>query len=150
MTHRRGQLLEAGSKQPDGPSGGMHVARSELAVPEVPGLPLETDQRMVRGPAALPRVVAAARLLLMSVQGQDRRVQIEQRAPQRPRALTQSGEQAIVQTAEPGQSTDGEAPEKAPQRRRIGISGQPRERLEDTVALQQLGRLDPPQPKMIG
>ena len=147
LTQRGGQLLEAGPQQPDGPGGGMHVARAEFAVPKVPGLPLEADQRMVRGPAALPRIVASTRLLLMAVQGQDRRVQIEQHPPQRPRALTQLGEQAVVQAPEPGQSANGEALEKTPQRRGIGICRQPCERLEDAVALQQLGGLDPSQPQ---
>jgi hypothetical protein len=82
-----------------------------------------------------------------SVQGQHCRVQVEQDAAQRPRPLTQAGEQAIVQTTQLGQASDREASEEPAQRRGIGIGRQPGECLKHPVVAKQLGRLDPPQPK---
>lgn len=147
LTRRSGQLRKAGPEQPNGSTGGMHIACAEFPLPEISGLPLEADEGMIRGSAALARIVPNMRSLLMPVQGQHRRVQIEQHAPQWPGPLTQSGEQAIVQATQLGQSPDGEASEEPSQRSGIGIGRQPRECLEDPIVAEQLGRLDAFQPE---
>ena len=51
LTHRSGQLGETCPKQPDGAAGGVHVPRSEVAVPEISGLALEAEQGVIRWPA---------------------------------------------------------------------------------------------------
>ena len=114
-------------------------------MPEISGLPFEAHQGMVRGAAPLARIVAQARFLLVPVQGQHRRVQVEQHAAQLLGTLTQLREQAIVQPAELGQPAQREAAEESAQRSRIRIGGQPDERLEDAVPAQQLGRFETPQ-----
>lgn len=116
-------------------------------MPAISGLAFEAHQGMIRGAAALARIVPDVRFFLVPVQGQDRRVQVEQHAAQRLGALAQFREQAIMQVAEFREATQGEAVEKPSQRSGIRVSRQPGQGLEDPVVAQQLSRLDAAQPK---
>lgn len=55
----------------------MRVARMTARFPTIARMTLKAQQRQVRWPAALLRVVADRRFLLLAVHGQDRRVQVE-------------------------------------------------------------------------
>lgn len=145
LTHCCGQLGKAGPEQPDGPGGGMHVARAKFPVPEISGLALEAHQRMVREAPPFTGIVAQAGLLLVSIQRQHGGVQVEHHPPERVGPLAQLGEQAIVEAAEFGQATEGETPEEPAQRGGIGIRGQSSQRLEDPIVAQQIGRFHAPQ-----
>ncbi len=57
-----------------------HIPGSQLAMPEVPGLGFETQQRVVGTAPRLAGVVADARPFLFAVEHQNRRVQIEEQA----------------------------------------------------------------------
>jgi hypothetical protein len=145
LTHRCGQLAEARSEQPDCANPRMHIAGSEFPVPAILGLALEAYQGMIRGTAALARVVADACLLLMSVEGQHGRIQVEQDSPQWLRALTHLRQKIIVKSAELEHAAQTKTSEEPAQRGRIRIGRQTRKCLEDTISTQQLGRLDPAQ-----
>jgi len=147
LAHRLGQLGKAGPEQPDRPAGRVRIAGPELPMPEVLGLALEAQERMVRGAAPLVRIVADACFLLTPIQRQHRGVQVEQHPGQRLRTLAHRPEQPIVEATELEQSSGGEALEEPAQRRGIGISGQTGERLEDPISAQQLGRIETPEPQ---
>lgn len=109
LVHRFGQLTEARLEQLDRPPGGVDVAGPQFPMPAVLGLPLEADQRVVRGAPPLAWIVANARLLLMPVQRQHRGVQVQQDPAEGVGPLAEVPEQPIVQATESGQAAEGEA-----------------------------------------
>lgn len=73
----RGNLREAGREEIGRPAGRVGGAGPQFAVPEILAPALEAEQRVIRGPATLDRVVADRRLLLLAVEDEDGRVDIE-------------------------------------------------------------------------
>ncbi len=140
-------LPEARRKQVAGSTGRMDIARPQLAMPEVFGPPLEAEQRVVRRPTALDRVVADPCALLIAIDHQDGGVDIEDQ-PRRPVwSCRHARQEAIVQGAQLRQCRRGHAQQESPQRGRVRIGVQSREVLEHAVLPQQLGRLDALQPE---
>jgi hypothetical protein len=119
----------------------------ELAVPEVLGLALEAEQRVIRGAAPLDRVVADPGLLLMAVDHQDRGVDVEDQPRRGPGTSHHRLQQSIVERTELGQRCRGDAEQEASQGRRVGVTRQPREVLEHAVLPQELRRLDSFEPE---
>ena len=107
------------------------------------GLPLETQQGMIRGPAPLDRVVADLCPLLLAVEDEDGRVDIEDQSRRPVWPHCHAPQQAIVQLPQLGERRWRHAQQESPQRGRIRIGVESREVLEHAVLSQQLGRLDP-------
>ena len=119
-----------------------HIPGPQLAMPEVAGPRFETQKRVVRAAAGLARVVPDAGTLLFAVEHQNRRVQIENQTRRCPRASQHAAQEPVVQLAQLRQGDRSYPQQKAAHRGGIGIGLQPSQKLEDTVLLQQLGRLD--------
>jgi hypothetical protein len=98
--HTRGHLGEAGREEVDRPAGRVGITGPQLAVPEVLALPLETEQRVIGGAAALDRVVADPRLFLLPVEDEHGRVNIEDQPRRRMRVGCHLQEEPIVQLAQ--------------------------------------------------
>jgi len=139
----RWPLCETRREQVECPTGGVGVAGAQLPMPEVLGLPLETQQGMIRGPSTLDRVVADLGLLLLAVEDEDGRIDIEDqpRGPAWPHRHQR--QKPIVQPAQLRQYARCRPKQEAPHGRRIGIAVQAGQILEDAIVLKKLGRLDP-------
>lgn len=136
-------LRETRREQVEGPAGGMGIARPQLPMPEVLGPPLEAEQRVVRWSAALDRVVPDPSRLLLAVDNEDGRIDIEDQ-PRRPVwAGGHPRQEPVVHGSQLGQCRRCHPQQESPQRRRIWIGVEPREVLEHAVLSQQLSRLDP-------
>ena len=72
-----GDFRKAGLEKVQRSGRGVNIARSQLAMPEVLRLPLEAEQGVIGGAAALDRVVANARSFLLAIDHQHGEVQIE-------------------------------------------------------------------------
>ena len=142
-----GNLREARREQVARPTGGMGIAGPQLAMPEVLAPALETQQRVIRRPTAFERVVADLGLLLLAIEDEHGRVDIENQPRRRVRSCRHACQEAIVQRAQLGECRRCHAQQESPQRGGIRIGVQPREVLEHAVLPQQLGRLDPFQPE---
>ena len=142
-----GDLLPARRQEIERPAGGMGVARPQLPMPEVLGLPLEAEQRVIRRAAPLDRVLADPRLLLLAVDDQDGRVDIEDEPERWLRVRRHTVKQAIVQGAHLWESPGSQAKKEPAQRGGFGIARQSREVLEDPILPQQLRCLDPFEPQ---
>ena len=136
-------LREAGGKEVERPAGRMGVPGPQLAMPEVLAAALEAEQRVIRWSPPLDRVVANLGLLLLAVEHEHGRVDIEDQSRWRAWSRGHTHEEAIVQPAQLGQRRWRHAQQESPQRGRIWIGVQPREVLEHAVLPQQLSRLDP-------
>ena len=136
-------LREAGRQEVQRPTRGVGVARPQLAVPEVLALPLETEQRMIRGPSSLDRVVTDPRLLLLPVDDQDRRVDVEDEPPRRARSHRHAGEESIVQAPQLRERGGGDPHQESTECCRVGIAAQPGQILKDTVLPEQACAFDP-------
>ena len=107
-------------------------------MPEISRLSLEANPGMIGGTTVLAWIVADVGLLLMPVQGQHRGIQVEDDTPSRLRALPDLRQQPVVGSTQLGQAADRQSVQEAPQGDGIGISRQPRESLEDTIAAQEI------------
>lgn len=121
----------------------MSVSSPHLAVPAVPADPLEAQQRVIRGPAALDRVVADPGLLLFAVENQHGRVDIEDQPSRHPRVQGHLVQKPIVQGTQLGQGGGGHAQQKPAKRGGLRIARQAGEVLKDAILPQQLCALDP-------
>ena len=140
--HPGGGLGEARPEQVERPAGRMGIARPQLSMPEVLGSALEAEQRVIRRPASLDRVVPDPGLLLLAVDDEDRRVDVEDQARWRVWARRHPREEAVVQQAQLGERRRCHAEQEAPQRGGIRVGAQPGQILEHAVLTQQLGGLD--------
>ena len=147
LTHRRRDFGQAGRQQVYSSVTRVHVAGAEFPVPEISRLGLEADPGMIGRTAVFVRIVADAGLLLMPVQGQHRGVQVEDDAPPRLGALPQFRQQAVVPSTQVGQSANRQPAQEPPQGDGIGISWPPRESLENTIPAQEIGGVEPTEPK---
>ena len=71
---------KAGFEKVDGAAGSGGVAGAKFSVPEVSALAFEAEQRMLRRPPALDRIVTFPSLFLPAVNYQHRRVDIEDKS----------------------------------------------------------------------
>lgn len=140
-------LREARREQIERPAGRMGIAGPQLPMPEVLGSAFEAQQRVRRRPATLDRVVADSGCLLLAIDDQHGRVDIEDQPRRRVQSCGHAREQAIVQRPQLGERRRRHAQQESPQRGWIRIGVQPREILEHPVLSQQLGRLDAFQPE---
>jgi len=138
LTHPRRDFGKAGRQQVYGAVTGVHVAGAEFPMPEISRLSLEANPGMIGGTTVLAWIVADVGLLLMPVQGQHRGIQVEDDTPSRLRALPDLRQQPVVDSTQLGQAADRQSVQEAPQGDGIGISRQPRESLEDTIAAQEI------------
>lgn len=93
------------------------------------------------------RIVADAGLLLMPVQDQNGRVQVEDDTPLRLRALPELRQQAVVDSTQLGQSANPQSAQEPSQRAGIGINRQASESLENTIAPQEIRRVEATEPE---
>ena len=142
-----GNLGEARREQGTCPAGGMGIAGPQLAMPEVLALALETEQGVIRRPAALDRVVADPRPLLFAVDDQHGGVHIEDQPRGQSRRDSHAVKKAIVQGTQLRERGRGHAQQKPPERRGIGIARQAGEVLKYAILPQQLGAFDPFEPE---
>ena len=119
------------------------VAGAQFAVPEIFALGVEAQQRMVGSPPGFDGVVSDRAALLVSVQDQDGRIQVEGPSGGRRRFADHAGQQLIVQSAQPWGETRRLSDQEATQGGRIGIRGQSRQILEHAVVLEQMRGFDP-------
>src|SRR4029453_1100415 len=110
-------LREARGEQIEGPAGSMCVARSQLAMPEVLGLALEAEQRVIRGAAPLDRVVADPRVFLMPVHDQHGGVEVEDQPSRWPRPSSHPAEKGMEPGGQFGAGGRSHAQQEAPERR---------------------------------
>jgi len=136
-------LREAGREEVECPAGGMRIAGPQLAMPEVLALALEAEQRVIRWPAALDRIVADPRLLLVAIDDQHRGVDIEDQSRRWPWLNGHPVKTAVVQDAQLRQGGGRHAKQEPPERGRIGIARQAGEVLKHAILPQQVGRFDP-------
>jgi len=140
-------LGEAGREEVERPTGGMRIARPQLAVPEVFALTFEAEQRVIRRPPPLDRVVPDPGLLRLSVDDQHGGVHIEDEPPRRPGLARHPAQKTVVQGAHLGQGRRGHAQQEATQGAGIRVARQPGQVLEHAVLPQQLRGLDPFEPE---
>lgn len=145
--HTWRDLREARAEQVDDPAGRVRVARAQLAIPEVFALPLEAQQRMIRRPPMFDRIVADLRSLLLAVEDQHCRVDIENQPRRAFWLYRHERQKSIVQAAQLRQRARGGPQQKTAQGGGIGISLQAGQVLEDTIVPEQLSSLDPSQAK---
>ena len=138
-----GPLRETCRQQVERPTGGMGIARPQLAVPEVLAPTLETEQRVIRRPPALDRVVADPCSLLLPVDDQNRRVDVEDEPPRRVWSRRQAEEETIVKAPQFGERGGGNPQQESTQCGRVGIAAQPGQILKDTVLPEQARAFDP-------
>ena len=140
-------LGAAGREHLAHPARGVDIAGPQLAVPEVAALAFEAQQRVIRPRAVSFRAVPNAGFLLLPVDDQNCRIEIED---QPRRDLPMSGhplQQAIVHPSHSRQRGRRRAQQKTPQRGRIGIRRQTSQILEDPILAQQAGGLEALQPQ---
>ncbi len=125
----------------------MTVAGLQLAMPEVLGLALEAEQRMVGAPATLLGIVPLPGLLLLPVDHQHGGVDIEEQPGGGAGVAGQSIQEPVVQAAELREHARGHAQEEAAQCSGLRVPREPREVLEDPVLPEQLSRLDSLEPE---
>jgi hypothetical protein len=138
-----GHLREARRKQVARPTGGMGIARPQLPVPEVLGSAFEAQQRVIRRPPPLDWVVADPGLLLLTIDDEHGRVDIEDQPRRRMRMGRHALEEAVVEPAQLRQYRRGYAQQDAAERGGVGIVGQPGQVLKHAVLPQQVRRFDP-------
>lgn len=136
-------LGEAGSQKLENAAGSMNISGTQLAMPEVLGLPLETQQGVVASSPALDRVVTNARLFLFPVDHQHRRVQVEDQPRWLPRREGHLHQESIVELSQFRQGWWRHPQQEASLGGRVGISRQPTQVLKDAIGLQQICGLDP-------
>jgi hypothetical protein len=120
------------------------VAWMEAGGPHVPCRPLEAKQGQVRGAAPLLRIEADGSLLLAAVDGEHRRVEIEDH----PRLGGHLGaERCAVPVVQPHEAGEpyaaAEAMQEPAERGCLRVAGEPHQVLEHAIAAQGLRRLDP-------
>jgi hypothetical protein len=140
-------LREARREEVERPAGGMRIPWSQLAVPEVLGLPLEAEQGVIRRPDPLDRVVADPSLLLTAIDHQHRGVHVQDQPGRGPRPDGHPAQKAVVQGAHLREGRRGHPQQEAAERGRLGIARQAGERLEYAILPQQLRGFDPFEPE---
>jgi AcrB/AcrD/AcrF family len=112
------------------------------ALPTILRVPLEAQQRKIRGTASLLGIVAHCGLFLVAVDGQHCAVQIENDLR---RAADHLRPPTVVQLEQGLPSGASEPFEEAPQARGCRISRQTRQVMKHSVVAQRFGGLDPSQ-----
>ena len=119
--------------------GWLHIPRQIPSRPYIFGVPFEAEQRLVGWTASFLGIVTNPCSLLLTVNCQNRSVQIEDN---RRRLVYKIGLQPIVQTYQLIQTVRSQPRDKSSQARRVWIRRQPRDVLEDSVLLKQSSGLD--------
>lgn len=120
----------------------MSIAGPQLALPEVLAPPLEAEQRVIRRSTAFEGVGADLGLLLLAVENEHGRVDIEDETRGWMRVCSHASQKAIVQCAQFRERRWRNAEQEPPQCGRIRIGLQPREVLIHPILAQQVCGLD--------
>jgi hypothetical protein len=144
-THRSRPWGEAG--RPPVYASSVPVAGAQFPGPEISRRGLETDPGMISRTSVWARVVTDAGLLLMPVPGQHRGVPVEQDTPQRLGTSPQWPAPTIVEAAKLEESARRTSTPEATPSGGVGIRRPSREKREDTVGAQPVGRLYASQPQ---
>lgn len=136
-----GDLGKTGRQKIRHACGSMGITGPEFSMPEVFGESLKTEKRMIGRSTPFHGIVADPGSFLFSVDGQDRRVDIEDKARGNVVACCHAEQESVMQFAELRQEDWGQPQQEPPQGGGIGIGGQSREISEDTILLQEMSCL---------
>lgn len=133
LLDRRRDLQESALQKFEGHACRVDVARMKAAFPNISCDPFETKQWMVRRPSSFLRVVSHLGPLLSAVNGQYRRIQIEENLAGR---TNHSSDQPVVKSDKRFQPLVSKPDEKPSQSRRIGIAFESCQVAEDAIAFE--------------
>jgi hypothetical protein len=142
LSNQLWQLGEGTLQQRDGDRRDVGVAGMVAALPTILRVPLEAQQRKVRGAPALLGVVAHLGSFLTAVDRQHPAVQVEDCAGAVP---DHPGPPSVVQLEQAAPSSTTQPVQEAPHRRRVRIPRQARQVVKPAVVAQRLGSFDSPQ-----
>jgi len=145
-----GNFGEADFEKVDGAAGSMNIARSQFSVPEVSALAFKAQERMVGRSSALDGVVTDPSLLLLAVDDEHGRVDVQDESRWDSPMDREAVKKTVVQSAQPREDGRGDAQQEAPQGGCIGIAWQSSEILKDAILAEQLGCLDAVEPEENG
>lgn len=118
----RGKLSKCRLEKLDRSGGRVRVAGTQFSMPVIARKAIETQQGMIRRPSFLGRVVSDDRRFLLSVKGQNRRVEIEDDFPRSAGLGDHRQQHSVVQSSQSAQRQRGQAQKESSQRGRIGVS----------------------------
>lgn len=133
-----GDLGGTGGQKIRHAGGGMGITGPEFSMPEVFGDSLETEKRVVGRSTPLHGIVTDPGSFLFSVDGQDRRVDVEDKARGNVGTCCHAEQKSVVQCSEFEQCGGSQSQKETPEGRRVWIGREACQILKDAVVPQQL------------
>ena len=133
-----GDLGETGGQKILHACGGIGITGPEFSMPEVFGDSLETEKRVIGRSTPFHGIVADPCSFLFSVDGQDRRVDVEDKSRRNVGACCHAEQESVVQCSEFEKCGGSQTQKETPEGRRIWIRREACQILKDTVVSQQL------------
>lgn len=133
-----GDLGEASGQKIGHSGGGMGITGPEFSMPEVFSDSLETEKGVIGRSPLFHGIVADPGSFLFSVDGQDRRVDVEDKARGNVDARCHPEQESVVQCSEFEKCAGSQAQKETPEGRRVWIGRETCQILKDAVVVQQL------------
>lgn len=133
-----GNLGETSGQKIGYSGGGMGITGPEFSMPEVFGDTLETEKRVIGRSTPFHGIVADPGSFLFSVDGQDRRVDVEDKTWGNVGARCHAEQKSVVQRSKFEKCGGSQAQKETPEGRRVWIGREACQILKDAVVSQQL------------